>query len=80
MPQSDKVYLSLDDGGRNIYNSTTTPAVNSGGGGGNSNGSLLDSVKKVIEHAIVGEKHENELLLSGTRMDGNQGVRIIGAR
>lgn len=73
MPQSDKIYLSLDDGGsRNIYNSTTTPAVSSGGGG------MLDSVKKVIEHAIVGEKHENELLLSGTRMD--QGVRIVGGR
>lgn len=74
MPQSDKIYLSLDDGGsRNIYNSTTTPAAVSSGGGG-----VLESVKKVIEHAIVGEKHENELLLSGTRMDS--GVRIVGAR
>lgn len=62
MPQPDKIYLSLEDGSaKNIYNATTTPTTGPHG--------LLESVKKVIEHAI-GERQENELLLSTKSPNG----------
>lgn len=70
MPSPDKVYLSLEDGSaKNIYNATTTPTATHG---------ILDSVKKVIEHAI-GEKQENQLLLSA-KNGANGGAIIIGSR
>lgn len=77
MPQSDKVYLSLEDGStaKNIYNSTTTPTNHHHHQMG-----ILDSVKKVIEHAIVGEKQENELLLSSKMTIGSNGPTIISSR
>lgn len=70
MPSPDKVYLSLEDGSaKNIYNATTTPTGTHG---------ILDSVKKVIEHAI-GEKQENQLLLSA-KNGANGGAIIVSSR
>lgn len=50
MPQVEGGYVSLNEG-TNVYNSTTEPTKTK---------SVLESVKKVIEHAVG--KHEPTLL------------------